>query len=99
MKNCRLDTCVTMYLMKKVFLLLMLMIFCIKSYAVNVYDDKIFIEKCKEKKCTKKELKSEKIINQNDLMFLGQKLYLDNYNPLNFNSTPKIIDNSIVVEK
>ncbi len=47
------------------------------------------------KNCSVNNVSTEKMINKNDLLFLGQKLYMDNYSPLYFNQYPKFLENSV----
>ena len=47
------------------------------------------------KNCYVDNVPTEKMINKNDLLFLGQKLYMDNYSPLYFNQYPKFLENSV----
>ena len=69
----------------------------LKSKQIN---KKSFIINCKKgndkNNCTSIPVSSEKTINQNDAFFLGQRLYMDNYSPLNFNQYPKFIDNAFI---
>ena len=61
-----------------------------------------FILSCKKDKnsanCSKTSVNTEKIINQNDALFLGRRLYMDNYNPLFFNQNPEYINSALYVD-
>ncbi len=45
------------------------------------------------KNCPKAPTPTKKLINQNDLLFLGERLYMDNYNSLNFSSSTRVLEN------
>lgn len=70
------------------------------SYDTN--DKSPFILNCKKDKnsanCSKTSINTEKMINENDILFLGQRLYMDNYNPLYFNQYPEYLNSAVYTE-
>ena len=59
--------------------------------------DTSFIFDCNKqedsKNCTRIPAPTKKLINQNDILFLGERLYMDNYNSLNFSSSTRVLEN------
>ena len=64
-----------------------------EAYILNCMNNK------DSKDCSINNVSTEKMINKNDLLFLGQKMYMDNYSPLYFNQYPKFLENSVYIDR